>query len=462
MCSDVKRMFFYMSFLMFSSSVFGQNTATRVKDAFNKFETDEQLKHALVSLYIIDAKKGTVVFDKNSQIGLAPASTQKIITSVTAFELLGKDYTYKTGFAIIDQPEGKALLVKGSGDPTLGSWRWAATKEEKVTERIKKAAADRLAKISNVLFDTTGWNETSTPDGWIWQDIGNYYGAGAGVLNWHENQYDLVLASGANTGDAVRVVRTSPVLRFDSIYSFATAGPTGSGDNAYIYKSDVTSRSNRSVVRGTIPASEPGFTISGAMAYPALEFGSLFTAININTNHWSGVPASSGTGKEVTYFHQEVSPPLDSIIYWFNKKSINLYGEAIIKTIGFEKNRKGYTREGVKVLRSFWKENGLDPEELNIVDGSGLSPLNRVTTHAQVSVLKYAKNRSWYPSFYEALPEYNGMKMKSGTISGAKGFCGYHKAKDGNEYIFSFLVNNYSGTASSLVNKMYKVLDVLK
>jgi D-alanyl-D-alanine carboxypeptidase/D-alanyl-D-alanine-endopeptidase (penicillin-binding protein 4) len=54
------------------------------------------------------------------------------------------------------------------------------------------------------------------------------------------------------------------------------------------------------------------------------------------------------------------------------------------------------------------------------------------------------------------------MRMKSGTIRDVKGYCGYHKAKDGNEYIFSFLVNNYNGSASSLVQKMYKVLDELK
>ena len=52
--------------------------------------------------------------------------------------------------------------------------------------------------------------------------------------------------------------------------------------------------------------------------------------------------------------------------------------------------------------------------------------------------------------------------MKSGTISDVKAFCGYHKAKNGSEYIFSFLVNNYNGKASALVDKMYKVLDVLK
>jgi D-alanyl-D-alanine carboxypeptidase/D-alanyl-D-alanine-endopeptidase (penicillin-binding protein 4) len=156
------------------------------------------------------------------------------------------------------------------------------------------------------------------------------------------------------------------------------------------------------------------------------------------------------------------SPPLDSIIYWFNKKSINLYGEALIKTIGMEKSGLGQTDTGLAVLRKFWSDKGIDSKELNMYDGSGLSPLNRVTTHSQVEILKYARKKDWFPYFFDALPEYNGMKVKSGTISDVKGFCGYHTSVDGNEYIFSFLVNNYNGPASALVNKMYKVMDVLK
>ncbi|MET0462456.1 MAG: D-alanyl-D-alanine carboxypeptidase/D-alanyl-D-alanine-endopeptidase [Chitinophagaceae bacterium] len=453
-----------MSLLMFSSSIFGQNTSSRIQDAFRQFETDGQLKHALASLYVIDAKTGKVVFEKNGQTGLAPASTQKVITSVTAFELLGKDYRYKTNFGVTNLKEGRILYIKASGDPTLGSWRWENTRDDKVEKRIRNAIDANISAVYNVQLDTTGWNDIATPDGWIWQDIGNYYGAGAGVLNWRENQYDLVLQSGSNPGDPVKVVRTNPRLKTDTVFSAATAGPKGSGDNAYIYRPQENPLFYGSVVRGTIPAGESGFTIAGSMLHPFQEFKYTIWPEGPRTGQKvimsDFAPPQLTTG--VAYFHQEVSPPLDSIIYWFNKKSINLYGEALIKTIGFEKNKKGYTREGLKVLRSFWQENGLDEGELNMVDGSGLSPLNRVTTHAQVTVLRYARSRSWYPLFYDALPEYNGMKMKSGTISGAKGFCGYHKAKDGNEYIFSFLVNNYTGAASSLVNKMYKVLDVLK
>ena len=117
---------------------------------------------------------------------------------------------------------------------------------------------------------------------------------------------------------------------------------------------------------------------------------------------------------------------------------------------------------GVKKLKDFWNEKGLAKTELNMMDGSGLSPLNRVTTHAQVFILQYARNKDWFKGFYDAFPEFNGMKMKSGTISGAKSFCGYHASKTGQEYIFSFIVNNYNGSASTLVQKMYKVLDVLK
>ena len=156
------------------------------------------------------------------------------------------------------------------------------------------------------------------------------------------------------------------------------------------------------------------------------------------------------------------SPTLDSIIYWFLKKSINLYGEALVKTFAYEKYGLGSTDSGVAIVKNFWKQKGLDVNEINICDGSGLSPQNRVTTHAQVEVLNYAKKQSWFPYFYDALPEYNKMKMKSGTINGVKGFAGYHTSRKGKEYIFSFLVNNYNGSPSALVEKMFKVLNTLK
>jgi D-alanyl-D-alanine carboxypeptidase/D-alanyl-D-alanine-endopeptidase (penicillin-binding protein 4) len=60
------------------------------------------------------------------------------------------------------------------------------------------------------------------------------------------------------------------------------------------------------------------------------------------------------------------------------------------------------------------------------------------------------------------LPVYNGIKMKSGTIGGAKAFAGYHTSASGHEYTFSIIINNYDGGVDSIVHKMYALLDVLK
>src|SRR6188472_2912648 len=80
---------------------FPQTINQKIQKVFQQFEKDSQLKYAASSLYVINAKTGKVVYDKNSRMGLAPASTLKVVTSVTAFELLGKDYRYKTEFGYL-------------------------------------------------------------------------------------------------------------------------------------------------------------------------------------------------------------------------------------------------------------------------------------------------------------------------------------------------------------------------
>lgn len=468
--SSMKKFIVIFHVSLFTFHLSAQTVAQKLQKAFTAFEKDSQVKHAISSLYVIDANTGQVVFDRNSKMGLAPASTQKIITSVTAFELLGKDYRYKTSFYTSRTNVTRLNVIPG-GDPTFGSWRWSWTSTDSIINRLMISLNKYgINQIKKVFIDNSGWDYEDIPDGWIWQDIGNYYGAGAHKLNYRENQYDIVLKSGKDLDDSVRIVRSNPdesKVLIDKLEPKLISAKKGSGDNAYVYLPP--DKFDNYKIRGTIPVNENNFSISASITNPEWIFSvSLLARLQeekgLETGHGSyevlNKSLSDKSNSELVYTHY--SPSLDSIIYWFNKKSINLYGEALIKTFAYERNGFGSTDSGVVVVRKFWKEKGMDEDELNIVDGSGLSPLNRVTTHAQVGILKYAKTKSWFPYFYNSLPEYNGMKIKSGTIRGVKGFCGYHKAKNGKEYIFSFLVNNYNGSSSALVNKMYKVLDILK
>ena len=79
-----------------------------------------------------------------------------------------------------------------------------------------------------------------------------------------------------------------------------------------------------------------------------------------------------------------------------------------------------------------------------------------------MNALLYAQKQSWFQSFYNALPVYNGMKLKSGTINGVRCFTGYHTASNGKKYVIAIIVNNYDNSKGSVTPKIFNVLDALK
>lgn len=453
---------------------YAQDVVSKLSAAIKNVEADASFKHAIISLYVVDSKTGNVVFDKNAQTGLAPASCQKVITSASAFEMLGKEYRYKTDLAMDGQlKNGKLsgnISLVGYGDPTLGSWRWKNTGEKSVLNSLVEAVQKKGIKEieGNVFGYDRKWESNNTPRGWIWEDIGNYYGAGASSLNWRENQYDVFLKAGEKTGDKASIEKIVPQLENVGLYSEVTTAKKGSGDNAYIF---LAPYGISGFVRGTIPAGENNFKISGAMPNAAEQL--TLTFVNeLKEKHIDGILfAGSYNGIEVekkdipinpVTFFSISSPPLDSINYWFLKKSINLYGEAFVKTIAYEKTGFGSTDSGVALIKDFWSKNGIEKSALNIIDGSGLSPANRVTTNALVTVMQYARRQKWFSSFYYDLPEINGIKMKDGYINGVRSYTGYIKSQAGTEYTFSFIVNNFDGNPGTVREKMWKVLDILK
>lgn len=461
--------------LLFSSFCFGQTVAEQLNTAIKKLESDAQFKNAIISMYVVDSKTGQTVFEKNAQTGLAPASCQKVVTSVSAFELLGKGYQYKTYIgkdysSKIDKSDAGCLFVIGSGDPTLGSGRWNSTTDtvffKRVLHTLKKNGYNSFGE--DLVLEDYLYGTAVLPDGWIWQDIGNYYGAGCYSVNWRENQYELLLQPDLKVGFPAEIASVKPFI-FDVVYdNHIRTGKAGSGDNAYIYAAPF---SNIITTSGTIPQQQKPFAIKGSMPNPSRILGTellnflVKNKITFKGSSYSGLERSlhdMPAHKATHIIDSVLSPTLDSINYWFLKKSVNLYGEAFVKTIAYEKIRSGSTDTGIAIIKDFWSKRGIEKSALNMFDGSGLSPANRITTNALVTVMQYARQQNWFTSFYNALPEMNGIKMKDGYINGVRSYTGYIKSKAGMEYSFSFIVNNFDGNAGTVREKIWKVLDILK
>ena len=460
-------------FLLSIPAIHAQTISQKLKTATDRLLADAQMKNASLGFYVADGETGEMIYNYNGELGLSPASSQKIFTAIASYDLLGQDFRFQTiiGYnGTIDAGVLKGdLIIRGLGDPTLGSWRYKGFKPEDVHAKILKALKSNGVRAidGNVVIDDGAYALQPMPGGWPWNDMGNYYGAPCWGFNWLENQYDMTFRPGKKIGEETTISKISEDLPGVNFVNQTTTAESGSGDQSTIL---LAPYSNTGIITGTLPLGK-NTTASGAIPNPPLLFAhQLKKWLEFDTIYATG---NFTCANQLIIQKQKVpilkksldtlfSPVMDDMIYYFLQKSINLYGESLIKAIGWKKSERGETSYGAGLVRNFWEGKGISKNTLKMIDGSGLSPQNYDATSAEVKALLYAKKQPWFDGFYKALPTYNGMKMKSGTISMCKAYTGYQKSSNGKQYVFSMIINNYNGGHDALVNKMYQVLNVMK
>ncbi len=446
-------------FLILGNILYGQAVSQKLDNAVKNLLNSEYAYSSNLSVYVSD-ESGNFIYEYNGNKGLSTASTQKIFTAACALETLGKNYQYTTSASYSGKVNNGNLdgdlYLFSNGDPTLGSWRYEGYKPDNFKQKLLAALKEKgIVKISgNVIIDDSYFDFQTTPGGWPWNDMGNYYGAGVWGTNWRENQFDLNVNGNKIQNSNVEL----PDVKWVSELKTG-----GSSDQSLIFTAP---HSDVALINGMLPAGKVT-TVSGATPNPPLTLGNeLKTWILQNGIDFKGKIVSVSQQKingektnpfpKSNIFFEYKSPTLDKIIYWFLKKSVNLYGETLVKTLGKEKKNEGSFNAGISFMKDFWKSKGINSAMINFADGSGLSPQNYVAARAEVQALLWAKKQNWYPEFFEGFPtQGNDMKMKSGTMKDTKSFAGYHKG-----YVFSIIINNYQG--SNISDALYKVLNVLK
>src|SRR5690554_5483244 len=120
-------------------NVFSQPLADRIAKSLAVLETDRDLKYGIASLTVMNARTGEIIYGKYENLGMAPASTLKVITAATAYDVLGKDFRYETELLYSGEIKAGVLegdiIIKGTGDPSLGSDNFKETKEEVLLKR---------------------------------------------------------------------------------------------------------------------------------------------------------------------------------------------------------------------------------------------------------------------------------------------------------------------------------------
>jgi D-alanyl-D-alanine carboxypeptidase/D-alanyl-D-alanine-endopeptidase (penicillin-binding protein 4) len=254
---------------------------------------------------------------------------------------------------------------------------------------------------------------------------------------------------------------------------------SGSGDNTSVFTAPL---GDESIIRGTIPIGNGTFKVKGAISDPPYTAASYLhnilknqykTTIKKTPTNITDLASPPQSERKTLYTHQSL--PLSRIIEEANIESNNLYVESILRTIAKEQNQEGTPKKGCEIITNYWKERGLDMNGFFMVDGSGLSARNGVTTRQLAGIL-YLVNKDPNIStfFYNSLPKagetgtlknmFKGTKAvgriraKSGSMTRVRSYTGYIEQKNGNRWCFSIIVNNYNCSSSEMRKKMENLM----
>ena len=441
------------------------------QELIDAFSQDELFKSASIGIEICDLETSKILASYQSGKSLTPASTQKLITTATALEILGSDFQFKTDVYITGRIDENGnlmgnLVVRGFGDPTLGS-KYFPKNNRFISTVYAKLKELGIRQINGKLIADDSYYQSTIPRTWIWEDIGNYYGAVPHPLSYKDNTYTLHFKS-TEAGQLTQIKRIDSKQE-DLKISNKVLSSTINKDKAYIFGGNTST--NR-LVEGTIPQNRSDFKVKGAISKPEMVLLSdLRKVLKAGGIPIKGQLFKTKTQKTLIQFS---SPPLSDIIALTNHKSINLFADHLLFEIGINQKKEGSWQSGIAAIKEFWQSKGIDSKSLLLYDGSGLSHFNAIPTHTLNQILIYMNKSVNADVFYNSLPIAgkngtlknfgkqsplaNNFKAKTGSMTAVRSYSGILTKNNGKQIVVSIIINNYTCSSKELSKKFTDLL----
>lgn len=443
------------------------------------FLNDTAFVNASISFIVRDASGNDTVLEYDSGRSLKPASVLKLFIASAALEQLGPKHTFRTtlGYTGKITRSGRLsgdLVITGGGDPSFASPyfpEYYTNFPDGWISEIKKLGIKRIK--GRVITDDSYFDYLPLPSKWLWEDAGNYYGAGVYGTSVYDNTLKIHLRT---TGAVPVITGISPDgSEMQFINRLKAEGTT---DKGYVFAAPY---SNSGWLAGSVPVNKEDFVLKASISDPPLFLAGILHEKLISSGiKISGKPTTVRIEKKSTEHATEISsiisPPLDSLLVILNHESVNLYAETLLKELGKKLKNEGSVEAGIKAEYEFLRNAGVDTTGLFLADGSGLSPINGTTAGNLVSLLIYMSSKGkYFPEYLNSLPDAGkegtlkryfqdpafagSTKAKSGSMTRVKSYAGYITTFSGRKLVFAMIINNFS-CAPARVNQVFE--EVLK
>lgn len=448
----MRRLFTLFVFVVVVCAVYAQPLAQRLDSLLN----DPLLKTSEVGITVFDLTTGESLFRYQDEKLYRPASTEKIITSVTALAKLGTEYTMDTrlqytGKIENDTLKGNLYLI-GGFDPELMDEDLDSLVEAVHRSGIRYIADTLVADVS--MMDSVYWGP-----GWSWDDVPYAFQPYLSPLMLNRGCVDVtVTPTKKDSLPDVMCIPASDYYQVDNdAVSFSPEGGKLEVTRNWLYQGNLIHISGN--VSKTVTKS---LSINDSKNF--------FFHTFVNRLHEKGIEASAtgyaecpqSDSLQVVSSLYTLKRPIGEVLKQMMKESDNLCAESMFYHLASQYTAKKYTsaEDGTDAINSFMKEKlGFNPEHYKIADGSGVSLYNYVSPRLMLEYLKYAYyHADIFQPFYESLPiagidgtlehrmkrtkAYRRVHAKTGTVTGVSSLAGYAQASNGHQLAFVIINQN--------------------
>lgn len=461
-----------------------------IQIAINQFVASPEFANAGISFLAVDIDNGQTIASYNPNNSFPTASTAKLFSTASAIDILGPGYRPETklyidGVIDVNGVLNGNLWIRGGGDVSLGSKYFNEAGHEADflniwVDTLKKLGIRTITGA--VIADGSEFGYAGAPDGWTWNDMGNYYGAGPSGLAIFDNLLKFTFKTGP-AGTKAELIRTFPEVPNMTFHNYILSENV-SGDKSFIYGGPYSMDRFGS---GYLPINHPGFEVKGSIPDPEFQFA--YELLKVLTKNQILVQEGARSVRsedlqqknrynspnfKLIYTHKGAS--IQEIATITNMKSINLFAEGLVCMIGYKLTGNGSTAEGLKQIEKYWAAR-MSLTGLFLEDGSGLSRTNGISARHYCDLLIAMTKSVNHTSFYKTLPvsgksgtllslckdepAHGRVVAKSGTMARIKSYAGYINSKTGKRIAFSISANNFNCSSNQVVKKMEKLFNLL-
>lgn len=444
-----------LSLLFIPVTVWGQNTV--VKDLSSRLDT--LIKYQLpvgsnvgISIYDLTDEKPLYTYqaDKLSR----PASTMKLLTTITALAHPDADDPFKTEVwyqGVIEQDTLKGdLYVVGGYDPEFD--------DEALDSLVNAVSCFPFSVISGHVYgDVSMKDSIYWGSGWAWDDTPASYQPYLSPLMLNKGLV-TVTASPGERGHLASL-DCVPASSYYTVTNETKSRTPAAG--RFGVSRDWLQNGNNIVVKGNVEGKRTGMVnIYSSRDFFMHTFLERLQAKGIQcpVNYAFNELQKDSLSVQIALLETAIQDVINQIM----KESDNLNAEALLCRLGAQATGKKHIsdEDGFSVIRKQIKALGEDPDYYKLADGCGLSNYNYISPNLLIAFLKFAYSRTdVFQKLYKALPiggvdgtlkyrmkrgtpSYKNVHAKTGSFTAINCLAGYLRTTNGHEIAFAIMNQN--------------------